>query len=145
MEKEVKKYRLTDETRVQNGLTLHRVEYLRTLLDADGEAYVTPGRKGGWIEKEHNLSHHDNCAVLGDAVVMEDARVFGDACVYGDATVKGRAEVYGDAEVGGSALVAGWADISGDVRVDGHTVITGGFLKGDFQLIGEGIIIANPS
>lgn len=145
MEKEVKKYRLTDETRVQNGVTLHRVEYLRTLVAADGEAYVTPGQKGGWIEKERNLSHHDNCAVLGDAVVMEDAHVFGDACVYGDATVKGRAEVYGDAEIGDSAIVAGWADISDDVRVGGHSIVTGGMLKGDFQLISEGIIIATPS
>lgn len=145
MEKEVKKYRLTDETRVHNGVTLHRVEYLRTLVAADGEPYVTPCEKGGWIEKEHNLSHHDDCAVLGDAIVMEDARVFGDACVYGQATVKGRAEVWGKAEIGDSALVAGWADISDDVCVGGHSIVTGGILKGYFRLIGEGIVISTPS
>lgn len=145
MEKEVKKYRLTDETRVQNGVTLHRVEYLRTLSAADGEAYVTPGQKGGWIEKERNLSHYDNCAVLGEAFVMGEAFVFGDACVAGAAVVKDRAEVWGNAEICDSALVAGWADISGDVRVGGHSIVTGGMLKGDFQLISEGIIIATPS
>ena len=34
--KEVRKFRLSEETRVQNGVTLRRIEYLRTLVGADG-------------------------------------------------------------------------------------------------------------
>ncbi len=145
MEKEVRKFRLSEETRVQNGVTLRRIEYLRTLVGADGEAIVSAGTKAGWLENESNLDQRDSCAVLGDAVVMGDARVWRDALVYGDAVVKDRAEVYGNAEVGGRALVAGYADITGNARVGGHTVVTGGSLDGDFQLSGEGVIIAMPS
>lgn len=145
MEKEVKKFRLSEETRVQNGVTLHRVEYLRDILVTDGELCVSKGTKTGWLEHESNLSQHDSCAVLGDAIVMGEALVWRDALVYGNAVVKDRAEVYGNAEVGGSALVAGYADIGGDVRVGGHTVVTGGSLSGDFQLSGEGVIISIPS
>lgn len=145
MEKEVRKFRLSEETRVQNGVTLRRIEYLRTVVGADGETIVSAGTKGGWLENESNLDQRDSCAVLGDAVVMGAARVWRDALVYGDAVVKDRAEVYGNAEIGGNALVAGYADISGDVRIEGHSIVTGGSLSGDFRLSGEGVIIAMPS
>ena len=117
----MRKFRLSEETRVQNGVTLRRIEYLRTLVGADGETIVSAGTKAGWLENESNLDQRDSCAVMGDA------RVWRDALVYGDAVVKDRAEVYGNAEVGG------------------HTVVTGGSLDGDFQLSGEGVIIAMPS
>lgn len=32
----VRKFRLSEETRVQNGVTLRRIEYLRTLVGAGG-------------------------------------------------------------------------------------------------------------
>lgn len=85
MNDKVRKFRLSEVTRVQNGVTLRRIEYLRTLVGADGETIVSAGTK------------------------------------------------------------AGYADITGNARVGGHTVVTGGSLDGDFQLSGEGVIIAMPS
>ena len=63
-----KKYKLTEETKEWCGRTLHRIEALKDFGD------VKAGDKGGWIEKEENLSHQ------------------GDAWVYGDAQVSGNAD-----------------------------------------------------
>ena len=45
-----KKYRLTDETINVNGRILHRIEALRDFYG------VKKGDKGGFVEKEENLS-----------------------------------------------------------------------------------------
>lgn len=79
------KYRLTEETKKQRGVTLYRIEAIESF------GPVKAGDKGGCIEKEQNLSH------------TGDARVYGDAWVYGDAQVYGNAWVYGDARVYGDA------------------------------------------
>ena len=69
-----KKYKLTEETKEWCGRTLHRIEALKDFGD------VKAGDKGGWIEKEENLSHQ------------------GDAWVYGNAQVSGNAKVYDNAD-----------------------------------------------
>ena len=76
------KFKLTEETQTVDGVKLFRLKY------ADGS-------KGGWLEKDSNLSQEDNARVSGDA------RVYGYARVYGDAQVSGTARVYGDARVSG--------------------------------------------
>ena len=94
-----KKYELTDETTEVDGHTLHRIRAVRCFSD------VKSGDLGGWIEKEHNLSHEDHAwvydegKVYGDARVIDDARVFGCAKVYDNALIKGRARVYNHAQV----------------------------------------------
>ena len=93
-----KKYKLTEETKEWCGHTLHRIEALKDFGD------VKTGDKGGWIEKETNLSHADNAWVGGSACVGDSARVSGSACVSDSACV------YGEARVGGSARVSGSAD-----------------------------------
>ena len=60
------KYKLTEETKIIGGITLHRIEAIQDF------ASVKTGEKGGFIEKESNLSHDDD----------DDAWVFGDAKVY---------------------------------------------------------------
>ena len=60
-----KKYKLTEESVVINGKFLHRIEALRDFGD------VKKGDKGGFIEKEENLSQY------GDCWVYDDAKVFG--------------------------------------------------------------------
>ena len=102
-----KKYELTEETKIVNGHTLHRIRALRSF------GAVENGQLGGWIEKENNLSHDGLCWVCGDA------RVVGDARVYGDARVFDAALVYGNAQVYGNALVYGNARVVGDALVDG--------------------------
>ena len=47
----VNKYKLTEETNVVEGVTLHRIQALKSFGD------VTEGDLGGWLEAERNLSH----------------------------------------------------------------------------------------
>ena len=102
-----KKYKLlkNDTKKTPDGKTLLRIQ---ALIDF---SIFKKGEKGGYIEKEDNLSQE------GDAWVSEDARVYGDAQVYGDARVYGNAWVYGDAWVSGDARVYGNAQVYGDARV----------------------------
>ena len=79
------KYKLTDETREWFGHILHRIEAVTDFGD------VKAGDKGGWIEKEDNLSQD------GDCWVYDDAHVYGNAWVCVDACVCGNARVYDDA------------------------------------------------
>ena len=58
-----KKYKLTSETKEWCGITLHRIEYLKDFAD------VEKGKKGGWVEKEENLSQEGNARVSGNAWV----------------------------------------------------------------------------
>jgi hypothetical protein len=73
----MKKYKLTKETKVFLGRTLYRIEALRDFGD------VEEGKKGGFVEKEENLSQDNNAWVSGDAEVFGDAWVFGNARVSG--------------------------------------------------------------
>ena len=84
----MKKYRLTEETKVINGHTLHRIEALK---DFGG---VKKGELGGWIEKEDNLSQNGECWICDEAKVYGDAKVFDDAWIYGEAEVHDNAFEY---------------------------------------------------
>ena len=92
------KYKFTDVTIEYAGRTLHRIECVEAFSN------IKVGEKGGYIEKESNLSHYgnawvgDNAQVYGKAQVCNNAQVCGDALVYGDAWVYGDAQVYGDAD-----------------------------------------------
>ena len=99
------KYRLTDEIIKVGTVILHRIECVEAFSD------VKTGDKGGWIEKESNLSQENG------AWVYDDARVFGNAWVCNEARVRERAKVWGNAEVCGNAEVYGNAWIYGDARV----------------------------
>ena len=81
------KYKLTKETKEVYGIKVYQIEALKDFNN------VSKGDKGGWIEKEENLSQEDNSWVSGDAWV------YGNTWVYGDAQVYGNARVYGDAQV----------------------------------------------
>ena len=109
----MKKYELTDETKVFAGVTVHRI---RALIDIP-RYRVNAGDLGGFIEKESNLSHdgecwignnacaYDNACIYGDTQISDNAIVSGEACIYGDACVSGEACIYGDACVSGEALI----------------------------------------
>lgn len=107
-----KKYKLTEETIMVKGSILHRIEALKDFSD------VKKGDKGGYIEKEENLSQSGDCwvyhdaVVCGDAVVYCDAKVYGTAMVYDNAIIYGYAKVYGKAEVFGNAEICGNAEIA---------------------------------
>ena len=67
---------------------MHRIEAIETFGN------VEAGEKGGWIEKEENLSQEGLCWVYGDARVYDNARVCGDAQVYGDAQIRSRGDIF---------------------------------------------------
>ena len=105
------KYILTEETKLVNGHTLHRIKAVRNFND------VKSGDLGGFVETEHNLSHEDNAWVYDNAKVYENAVVYGNACVYRNAMVYDNARVFGDAMVCDNARVFGDAMVSGNAKV----------------------------
>ncbi|EJF84436.1 hypothetical protein MCY_01448, partial [Bartonella rattimassiliensis 15908] len=74
-----KKYELTNESRVVNGVTLHRIKALRDFDD------VKAGQLGGFIENESDLSHDGNCWVYDNAIVFCNAVVSENAKIHHDA------------------------------------------------------------
>lgn len=80
------KYGFTGELLQVGDVTLRRIVALRDF------AGVKAGDKGGWIEKESNLSQFGNAWVYGNAWVSGNARVFGDAWVSGDAWVRNNSD-----------------------------------------------------
>ena len=126
-----KKYKLTEETINVEGKTLYHIEALRDFGD------VKKGDKGGFIEKEDNLSQSDNCWVYGNAKVCDKAMVYGNAKVSGNALVYGNgvvhdnavvcdnANVYGNARVYGKAKVYEYAAVFGNAMVCGNAKVYG--------------------
>ena len=106
-----KKYKLTEENISYCGKTLYRIEALKDF------GIVKKGDKGGYIEKENNLSQEGDCWINGDAKVWDKAIVSGNAYVYGDAKVSGNAKIYGNAKVYGKA------EVCGNVLVFGNALI----------------------
>ena len=96
-----KKYFLTDETKQVMGRTLHRIQAVRTF------SVIQEGQKGGWVEKESNLSHNGDCWVFDDAVVLDMAVVKDHAVVCNNSYIAGFAEISGDSQVIGKSFVDG--------------------------------------
>ncbi len=71
------------------GKPLFQIEALKNF------GSISKGEKGGYVEKEENISVSGNAWVSGDASVSGDARVSGNASVSGDASVSGNASVSG--------------------------------------------------
>ena len=139
-----KKYKLTKETINVFNKTLYRIEALRDFND------VKKGDKGGFIEKEDNLSQSDNCWVYGNAKVHDNAKVFGNAKVSGNAAVFGNAKIYDNAEVFGKAMVYdnakihNHASVCGDARVYGSAeVYDYAEVYGDAKIYGNARVCGN--
>jgi carbonic anhydrase/acetyltransferase-like protein (isoleucine patch superfamily) len=101
------KYKLTDESIEVDGVKLFRIEALKDFQTTHG-FLVKAGDRGGFIEKESNLSHKIRASNNQGSWVSENARVYGEAQVYGNAHVSGAALVYGNAHVYGNARVGAW-------------------------------------
>ena len=107
----MKKYKFTEETIYVDGRTLYRIEALRDF------ANVKKGDKGGFVEKESNLSQYGDCWVYDNAKVFGNAEVYDDAKVYEFAIVQGNAQVYGHARVYGNARVYDYAEVYWNAQV----------------------------
>ena len=105
----MRKYKLT-KTKKECGYTLYQIEALTDIKLFN----IKKGDKGGWVEKEDNLSQDGNAWVSGNALV------FGNAWVCDDAHVSGNARVFDDVWVSGNACVSGNAWVYGHTRVSGR-------------------------
>ena len=114
-----KKYKLTEETINVNGKTLYRIKSLKDFGN------VKKGDKGGFIEKECNLSQSGDCWVYDNAKVYNNAKVFDYADIYGNAEIFGNAIVSGKARVYGNAKVYHYAMVYDDAEVCDNAIISG--------------------
>ena len=142
----MEKYELISETKVINGVELHRIK----ALDSFGS--VKKGELGGWVESEKNLSQggdawvYENATVCGDATVYENATVRGNAIVFGDAKVCGDAKVYENAVVGENAEVGGYAKVRGNAMVCGNATISdNATVRGNAIIFGDAKICGNAT
>ena len=114
-----KKYKLTDETINVNGKTLYRIKSLKDFGN------VKKGDKGGFVEKEENLSQSGDCWVYDNAKVYNNAKVFDYADIYGNAEIFGNAIVSSNARVYGNAKVYHYAMVYDDAEVCDNAIISG--------------------
>ena len=114
-----KKYKLTEETIIVNGKTLYRIKSLKDFGN------VKKGDKGGFVEKEENLSQSGNCWVYDNAKVYNNAKVFDYADIYGNAEIFGNAIVSGNARVYGNAKVYHYAMVYDNAEVCDNAIISG--------------------
>ena len=113
----MKKYELTSETKVINGVELHRIKALESFGN------VKNGDLGGWIESEKNLSQDGGSWVYDNAMVRGNAKVCDNATVCGNATVCRNAWVCGNATINGNAIVSGNATVRGNAWVGGNATV----------------------
>lgn len=89
----MKKFELTTETKINIfGKKLFRIKALISF------GPISAGEKGGWVEKEENLSQSGNAWVFGNAEVYDNAWVHNNACVHNNAWVSGNACVCDNAD-----------------------------------------------
>ena len=118
-----KKYKLTNESIIFCGRKLYRIEALKDFSN------VKKGDKGGFVEREENLSQngdcwiYDNAKVFENAEVFENAKVYEDANIYGNAKIYENAKVYGNANVRSNAKVYGYAIIFDNAMIHGDTQV----------------------
>ena len=127
----MEKFKLTKNKIKKFGIFLFQIEAVTSFTS------IMKGEKGGFIEKEENLSQngnawvsgnawvYGNARVSGKARVSDNARVYGNARVSGDARVSGNARVSSDARVSGNARVSGDARVSDNARVSGDASVSG--------------------
>lgn len=118
----MKKYELTDETRVWEGRTLHRIRALIELETSNGDI-VNPGDLGGWVESERNLAHESNAWVSDEAIVCDAARCCGHASISDNVWLHGNAKAYENAVIAGDVWCRGDSEVLGHAKIIGDLKI----------------------
>ena len=139
-----KKYMLTDETKVIDGRTLHRIKALKDFLG------VKAGDLGGFVEREGNLSQEGSSWIYSNAKVFDNAQISGSAQICDEAQIYDNAIIYGSAWIGENAQVFDYAQIHGDAEVHGDVQIYGtalisgnAVIRGKAQVYGRAWIYGN--
>jgi hypothetical protein len=121
VEHQAMKFKLTDECKEVYGTKLFRIE---ALIDIPRWG-VKVGDKGGWVEKEENLSQFGDAWVSDNACVLDNARVHGNTLLHGNARVYDNVRVFGNARIHGNARVCDNVRVCGDARVFGNARLHG--------------------
>lgn len=106
-----KKYELTDESIVVNGVTVYRIKALKDFK------YALKGELGGYIESEKNLSQEGDCWIEDDACVYDNATICGNAWIFDEAIVRDNAIISENAKIFGNTIISGNTKIGGDAKV----------------------------
>lgn len=105
---------LKNESKLVNGIVkVYRIMYNET------------GRRGGWLEFEHNLSQDGTCGVLAESVVYGGARVMDSAETYGYSEISGRAVIRECASVCDNVKIFEMVDVCGHAELGGGLVLSG--------------------
>lgn len=132
---EKKKFKLTDETMKFKRRTLYRIE---ALIDFDD---VNKGDKGGWVEKEENLSQngdswiYDDAKVYDDAVIQNDAKVFDESIIHDKAYVTDRARIHDYANIYGRVYISGKVKIIGHASIYGEAILLDNVIVEDYGIV----------
>jgi hypothetical protein len=128
------KYRLLpDETKVVDGVTLHRIVAERDVGDTE-EPIAEKGEKGGFVESERNLSQRGGSWIDEGAIAMGRSRIYGEAILRSGVIVRDAAKVgadhyftlAGNVVVSGHAKLLGasvWNESKGTVEITGNTTL----------------------
>ncbi|OAT46851.1 hypothetical protein M997_1849 [Proteus hauseri ATCC 700826] len=134
----MKKYIITNESKVYNGITLFKIKRVYT------------GSPGGWIENESNLSREEGCFIYDDvmvfgnarvtenAIVSNNAKIYDNAIISGNAKVSDNASIYDSAVVTQNAIVKGNAIIRGNAKIEGNVIVSNdAIVEGDTVVSGD--------
>ena len=132
------KYVLTDETKIVDGRTLHRIKALKDF------GQVNVGDLGGFIEKEENLSQEGNAWISDMATACKDARIYGNAQISENALISGNAQIYGNARIFGGVKICGNAQVYENAFAYGSAWIYGNVqVFGNAQVHGDAEVYNN--
>lgn len=129
------KYKLTKNTKIVDGVTLHQIVCTRNIW---GKAcHISEGSSGGWVESEKNLSQNgtcwvdDNACVFGNAIISDDAIVADDAIVKDSAVVKDNATIMGQSKILNNSVICGKASCCVNSIVKNHAFISDALISKD--------------
>lgn len=115
----MKKYELTDETKLVNGKTVYRIKALKSFND------VKEGELGGFVESYSNLSQYDNCWIYNDAVAMDNSVVTHNARIRDNAIICDKASINDNSSVIEQAIISGCVNILDRSLIAGSSKIFG--------------------
>ena len=141
-----RKFNLTNESITYNGHTLYRIEAIRDF------GSIKKGDKGGFVEKEFNLSQFGECWVGYEAKVYENgfvchnSQVFGNANVFGNAKIGDEVRIFGNSKIFGDTKIEGNAQICDDVLIYDNAQISGNvYICGKVRVYGNAKIYGHTN
>ena len=129
---------------------LFRITAAQDVVSPKGKCIIKKGEKGGWIEKTASLSQEGSCFILGEAMLLDEAKIEENAIVKDKAIVCNNSEVRQNAIVAGNSVVSEKSLIKGNAKIleyatlkdspiiSGDSVVKGySVLSGQIYLVGK--------